>query len=344
MPSPPSRRRYVVAAAAGLGGAVLFAYAIRNVGWSEVAEGIRRVGWGLLPILAIAGLRFVLRAEAWRRCMAAGSRISLPQAWTAYLAGDAIGNVTPLGLIASEPTKVFLTRHRLATRQAASSLALDVFAYSLSVMTIVGLGLIALLMTLPLPPVWQWIIVSAVILLACAVAVAWRMVGGTWDATRGVRPRWRARLASLRESVLAFSAGHPARLWRVFVMHALFHCCAFLEVYLTLWWLTPGLPERLTGVPAAGPTLGQALIFSALDRVVIVLFKFVPFRIGVDEASTGGMAVLLGWPPAVGVTLAVVRKIRALVWTGVGLLLIASHPAQAAPAVDPPETARVHRT
>src|SRR5687768_4929924 len=142
-----AQRRYAVAVAAALGGAVLFAYAIRDVGWTEVAAGIRRVGWGLLPILGIAGARFVLRAEAWRRCMAADVRIPLRQALTAYLAGDAIGNITPLGLIASEPTKVFLTRHRLATRQAASSLALDVFVYSTSVVAMITIGLIALLVT-----------------------------------------------------------------------------------------------------------------------------------------------------------------------------------------------------
>lgn len=48
--------------AAALGGAVLFTYAIRNVGWANVLGGISRVGWGLVPILALAGLRFLLRA------------------------------------------------------------------------------------------------------------------------------------------------------------------------------------------------------------------------------------------------------------------------------------------
>jgi hypothetical protein len=142
--------------------------------------------------------------------------------------------------------------------------------------------------------------------------------------------------------VLARSAGHPARLWNVLLLHALFHLCAFIEVYLTLWWLrTPAADVAGVGLQ---PTLAEALIFSALDRVIIVLFKFVPFRIGVDEASSGGMAALLGWTPAIGVALAVVKKVRSLAWTGVGLLLIASHPAQAAPAADPPESARVHRT
>jgi hypothetical protein len=246
-----------------------------------------------------------------------------------------MGNVTPLGLIASEPTKVFLTRHRLATRAAASSLALDVFVYSMSVAGMIGVGLIVLLVSVALPRGWREGIIAALIALIAAVAVALRLIGGTWDADRGARPPWRARLAALREAVLAFSAGHPVRLWRVLALHVLFHALAFLEVFITLQWLRAG---------STAPTFAQALMFSALDRAVNVLFKFVPFRIGVDEASSGGMAALLGWAPATGVALAIVKKVRTLAWSGVGLLLIAVHPAQAAPAPDPPGTASAHRT
>src|SRR5687768_9346472 len=233
----PRVRRHLLAAAAAAGGIVLFAYAIRNVGWPDVAAGIRRVGWGLAPILALSGFRFVLRAECWRRCMAPDVRIPLSQAFVAYLAGDAVGNVTPLGLIASEPTKVFLTRHRLATREAASSLALDLFLYSVSVVAMIGVGLVALLATVALPIGGPAVVVVGVLALAAGVALAFRLVGGTWAADRGPRPEWRARLAELRQSVLAFSAGHPARLWRVFLLHAGFHALAFLEVFLTLRWL-----------------------------------------------------------------------------------------------------------
>lgn len=315
----PRVRRHVLAAAAALGGIVLFAYAIRNIGWGEVAAGIRRVGWGLLPILAISGLRFVVRAECWRRCMAPEVRIPLGQAFRAYLAGDALGNVTPLGLIASEPTKVFLTRHHLATREAASSLALDLFIYAASVAAVIGIGLIALAVTIPLPAGVRELIAVGLVAIAIGAAVALRLAGGTWDDGRGPRPEWRARLAALRQSVLSVSAGHPARLWRVFALHLGFHALALLEVFLTLRWLVGDV------------TVAQALMFSALDRLVVVVFKFVPLRIGVDEASSAGMAVLLGWGGAVGVSLAIIKKVRSLAWIGVGLLLIAGHPAAATP-------------
>ncbi len=328
----PRVRRHLLAAAAALGGIVLFAWAIRNVGWADVAAGIRRVGWGLLPILAISGARFVVRAECWRRCMAPEGRISRAQAFVAYLAGDAIGNVTPLGLIASEPTKVFLTRHRLATREAASSLAVDLFIYAASVVTMIGVGLVALIFTIPLPAGWRAAILVTLAALGAGLALAFRLVGGTWDDGRGTRPQWRARLASVRESVLTFSAGHPARLWRVFVLHLGFHALSVLELFLTLRWLVGDV------------TVAQALVLSALDRLVIVAFKFVPFRIGVDEASSGGMTALLGWGAAVGVTLAIVKKVRSLAWTGVGLLLIAAHPAREGPATDPRGSGSWRRT
>jgi hypothetical protein len=336
----PSVRRPALTIAAALGGAVLFAYAVADVGWSEVAAGIRRVGWGLLPILTLAGLRFALRAEAWRRCMPREARIPFPQAFAAYLAGDAIGNVTPLGLIASEPTKVFLVRHRLATREAASSLAIDVFVYSTSAVAMIGVGLLAVLATMPLPEWWRAAIAAAIAALVIGLAAAWRLLGGTWVPARGARPRWRARLASLRESVLAFSAGAPGRLWRVLFLHAAFHLFAFAEVYITLRWLL----ADAGGVPGAGPTAAQALILTALDRLVIIAFKFVPFRIGVDEASSGGMAAVLGWPPAVGVALAIVKKVRSLAWTAIGLVLIARHPAQAGPASGLPGSEPARRT
>ena len=149
-----TRRRLLVQIAAALVGALLFAYAIRSVGWTSVVDGINRVGWGMVPILALAGLRFVIRAAAWRLCIPSHVRPSLRQTFTAYLSGDAVGNVTPLGLLASEPTKVFLIRHRLATREAAASMAADFVVYSISAVTLIIVAALAPLIFL------YWIIIG----------------------------------------------------------------------------------------------------------------------------------------------------------------------------------------
>src|SRR5258707_15447284 len=100
------RRQHIIAIAAALAGLALFAYAVRKAGVAEILGGVQRVGWGLAAILALAGLRFLIRAECWRWCLPPGTAFPISRALTAFLAGDAVGHVTPLGLLPSEPTKV----------------------------------------------------------------------------------------------------------------------------------------------------------------------------------------------------------------------------------------------
>ncbi len=334
-----TRRRHLLTFAGAAAGTALFAYAIQRAGVPDILEGIRRVGWGLTAILALAGLRFVVRAECWRLCVPPSVRLPRRQAFTAFLAGDAVGNVTPLGLLASEPTKILLARHHLATRESVASLALENLVYAASVVAMLGFGVLAVLLTIPLAAAMRAVAIGLLAALAAGAIAAARIMRGTWDDGRGARPRWRERLAGVRVAVLGFSADYSGRLWRVFALDLLFHAVAVVEIYLTLGWLLPG----------GGVTLSEAIIFETLNRVVTVAFKFVPFRIGVDEALTGGLATMLAMDPAAGVALAVVRKIRNLFWSGAGLAIVAAHPARVsatapgAPATDHPGSVPAHR-
>lgn len=309
----------------GVAGAILFAYAVNRAGFAEILDGIRRVGWGLLAILALAGLRFIVRAECWRLCVPRSMRLTRLQAFTAFLAGDAVGNVTPLGLLASEPTKVLLTRHHLATRESVSSLAVENLVYAASVIAMVGIGIAVLLATVPLPRPWFWAGIGAIGALIAGSLVVVRLLRGTWNDGRGERPWWRQRLAGLRIAALGESREDRVKFGRVFAFDLGFHALAVVETFMTLQWL-------LTDRPV---TLAQAVVFEALNRLVTVVFKFVPFRVGVDEAFSGGLAAALAIDPAAGVALAVVRKIRNLAWSGIGLAIVAAHPARAGAPLAP---------
>ena len=328
------RRQHVITAVAAAGGLALFTYSVRNVGTDEILSGIHRVGWGLLPILALAGLRFVFRAEAWRLCTPVNSRLTLRQALVAFLAGDALGNVTPLGLIASEPAKVFLTRHHLATSESVASLAIDNLVYALSVVTMIAAGVIVMLLTVPLPfevQEWSFALLVALVIIGAGSLRIFRPRPGPSQASGQSLV---ARLSRLRQAVRDFSAGNPSRLWRAFVFDVLFHAAAVFEAFLTLNWL---LGDR-------SPPFAEAIMFESLNRVVTVVFKFVPLRVGVDEAISGAFAPVLGVNPAAGVALAVVRKARSLFWMGLGLLFIAFSHVQPSQARTPQESVPAHRT
>lgn len=314
----PARGRALslLAATAGL---ALFVYAVRRAGVDEILGGVRRVGWGLVLIIALGGLRFLLRTECWRLCVPGPIRLSFGHAFVAFLAGDAVGSVTPLGLLASEPTKVFLTRHHLATRESVASLTLENLVYSASVLVMVGIGVVVLLATASVPPLVQQLAVASLAGLALLVAAAVTVVRVRANRTSTLQlPAWLGALGGVAAEVHQFSVAQPGRLWRVFLLDLVYHGVAVAEVFVTLQWL----------MGARSPTLVTAIVFEALNRVVTIAFKFVPFRVGVDEALTGALAPLLAVDPASGVALAVVRKVRSLFWAAVGLSAIATHPAR----------------
>lgn len=309
--SASRRQAFLVSAGIVLGGA-LFAYAIGRVGLDVLADGIRRVGWGLVAILILGGARFALRAQCWRWCLPPGVTLDFPHAFSAFLAGDAVGSVTPLGLLASEPTKVLLVRHHLATVASVASLTLENILYGVSVLAMLAFGFSLLLATTAVPEAAWWIAGAA---LGASVAVA----------AAAIALLRSPRLQRIRGELRRFADEHPGRLARVFSLQLCFHALAVIETFLTLHWL---LGDR-------SPTALQAVVFETVNRVTTVAFKFVPFRIGVDEAVSGAIAPVIATTAAAGVTLAVVRKARMLFWSGVGLLLVATHPASQRPDEKP---------
>jgi hypothetical protein len=294
------------------------------VGVGALIQAVGGVGWGLIAILAIGGARFAIRAQCWRWCLAPGVSLDYPHAFGAFLAGDAVGNVTPLGLLASEPTKVLLTRHHLARMDSAASLTIENILYTFSVLAMLAFGVSLMIATVPLP---DGVRVGALAGLAAALTlavVAFFVLRAPVGPTNHHRSSWRGRLMRLRSEVSRFATEDPARLAKVFLLQLLFHALAVWETYLTLGWL---LPER--------PTAVQAILFETVNRLTTVLFKFVPFRIGIDEATSGAAASLFAVSTAAGVALAVIRRGRVLFWSGIGLLLIATHPASPSEPVSP---------
>ena len=65
------------------------------------------------------------------------------------------------------------------------------------------------------------------------------------------------------------------------------------------------------------------MILGTAERLIMVAFKFVPLRLGVDHIGAGSVAGLIGIGAATGITIATVRTARNLFWAAVGLLLLA---------------------
>jgi hypothetical protein len=300
-----------------IGGLALLAWVISRVGAAEIAADLAQVGWGLLAVVAIGGLRFVLRAAAWQLCIDPPHKLRLADAFAAAVCGDALGNLTPLGPIVGEPAKAAFVRRRVPLGAAAAALTIENVLYTLSAAAMIAAGMVALVFFFRVPSALQSISEAAVAatlaLFAVALWLLWRqppLLSRALGATPRLE-RHASRARALEMQVYSFALRSGSRLPLVATVEVGFHALGVAEVYLTL---------RLLG--NAHPGLLTCFILETANRLIQVVFKIVPLRLGVDEAATAWFTRILGLGPTVGVALAIVRKVRMLFWTGIGALLL----------------------
>jgi len=330
-----ARRAVPLAAISAVAGLALLAYAISTAGVAEIAEGLRRLGAGFLAIVALSGLRFACRTWGWMVCIEGQPRLRFFEAFEAKLIGDALGNLTPMGLFVSEPAKAMLVRRTVQVSNAVPAMLIENMVCALSGVVMIGLGALAVLVALPLRgplrPLSVALLAGAVVTIG---ASGWLMTAqpglmsgfAGWLHRRGLVPhRLHAaldRVRSLEERVFGFATRHPGRVpWLLLLMLA-FHLVTIGEAYVTLAYIT----DTVT------PSFLTAYLFEAINKLVTVGFTFVPLRLGVDEAATGYVAKALQLGTATGVTLALVRKARMLCWSAVGVALLARRGFRRRPA------------
>ena len=321
--APESRKRLtplgIIFALLGL---ALFAYFVKRAGIGQIGDGIRRLGAGFLIILAISAVRQIVRSCAWSLCVEDPYRLKFWDAFRARVMGDAIGNVLPFAsFVISEPAKPALIRDRLPLMVGLSAIAIENIFYSLSVAVSISCGMIALLLSFSLPHGMRIgsFIVLAVILIVIAVGTFLirkqvRFISGAagFLHRRGVNDKWVEKGRTMEDRIYGFYRRHQARFVPILLLEACFHLAGVLEIYVTLSFISPD----------QAPTFLTAFILESVNRVITMAFKFIPLRMGVDEAGTGKVSRVLLFTEVTGVTLAIVRKARDVFWSAVGMGLL----------------------
>ncbi len=317
-PLPAARRPRLGGVLFALSGLALFVYFVERAGLDDVVDGIGRIGWAFVLIIGLSGLRFVVRAAAWIGCMPAGHDLTVRHVVPAALAGDAIGNL--LNVLVGEPAKAFYLRHRAPLGRTLPALIVENLFYTLSTVIVIAAGGVALFLLVQAPGA-GWLatgipIATLALLVAAAHWILWSdtpimSAGLSWLARRGLAARVVARAAArVRDAETRLQRDYPREWRRLLIVAALevsFHVLALVEIALVL------------GLISDRPvTLMDAFVLEAANRFVNVVFKFVPMRLGVDEAGTAMVADLLAFGTTVGVTMAIVRKSRMLFWTAAG--------------------------
>src|ERR1700676_5441214 len=304
-------KRAFVAATAIIGTA-LFAYSINALGFAKIHEAFVRIGWGFGAILLLSGAREAVRTRAWPPPVEGPARLSFGDAFRARLAGEALNSLLPMGMLVGEPMKAEHVGHRLPFATAFSALAVEFAFYGVSLVLLFSAGVVTLFPS------------SAVLLIAAMALMAVPLVRSRSRLTGIVEPggasrqhvanvitRMLEKLRRLGGPVLRFASLNPGRAWRLVILEAAFQLFAVAEVYLTLALITP-----------QHVAWSSALVLETVNRAVTIMFKMLPMRLGVDEAGAAVFADRLGLGSGTGITLALVRRMRLLCWSAVGIVFV----------------------
>ena len=305
-------------------GALLLAYVVRKVGVQPIFTALGRVGFGFFAVVALNGLRHVLRTVAMSVSVPPEHRrFSFMQAFAARLGGEAMSFLTFAGPLLGEPIKIALLRRRVPLVHGVPALVVDNLLYNLSVVLMIFGGASLMLFAYPVPPVAReiLIVISGVAflgLVAAALATRRRstVLTSLIDrlARKGFRPRFlrtrRHHIYRVELTVYAFFKRRRAAFFSMIGLDVISHISSVLEVYVTL---------RMLGLTA---NAGAAYIIESLTKVINFAFGFVPGTIGVYETGNGIILRTLGYTTAIGVALAIVRKAAIIFWTVIGVLII----------------------
>ena len=317
----PSRARIrPIAVVAAIAGVLLFIYTLQASGPREILRQLRQIGVGFIVVLALSAIRMAVRAKAWSLCVEDTERFTFGQAFKAYVTGDAVGNVLPLGPLASEGTKALLIRRNIATSAAFSSVVLENIFYSISVAIMIMIGTLAFLLGYrPTNAALTITLSLGAVAIISVIAVWWLLRSEPRFLSRFLK---HSAVRDAEDRVFRFASTRKERIGQILLLQFAFHATAVLEIYFLLRLLV-GHNER---------TLLIALILGTVERLIMIAFKFVPLRLGVDHAGSGSIAQVLGIGSAVGVTIATVRTARNLFWAALGLAMLARSTQKEGPA------------
>ncbi len=306
-------------------GVGLVAVLVAHVGPGAIAADLARVGWVFVPVLALFGVIYAASAAAWQLTLAGEpARPGFGRLFALTLSGFALNCVTPVVNAGGEPFKAAglaqWTGWRRATGSVVLSKLLHATAHVLTWLTALALGLLLV----PLPSRLRlagWVALAVLALLGAALLAGHRngilewgldllaRVPGLRGVARRLEPR-RPALAELDRQVADFYATSPGRFWQALGLEYAARALWSAEYWIIAAGLGVGLSPLEAFVIGGVISLAQNLTF------------FVPFEAGSKEGIHYAVFDLFHLDPGVGLSVALISRLRDLAWIATGLVLV----------------------
>jgi hypothetical protein len=287
---------------------VLFGWAVVHVGISTIVAQLKAMSIALPIVLALSALRLFLQSTTWSASLKGGNvAVNTRTLMGVRLASQSMGYLTVLGPVISEPMKIKLLGTSSEPTIAATFLDTGVYWFTSTLVAISGI--VCLPIIAAHGAAYHW--VPGILALALAVFAITRrspLLAGVARALGSRTPSWLSKAERFEASVRTYRREQPALVNRMFWIGAACQLLIASEVLVVLWSLH--LPIHFFAVMA----------IEGVTRSLKLASGWVPARVGFDEGGAISAFAVAGLTPMNGLSLALTRRVRDLLWALVGII------------------------
>ena len=309
-------------------GIVVLAIMLTQLDYREVWNGLRSAGYWFFAVLALWGALYVFNTATWYIILKSGGRANVNFFWLYKItvSGFALNYTTPCGLMGGEPYRIMALSPKVGAERASSSVILYAMTHIFSHFIFWLLSILIYILTEPLGN----FIVNVVLAAACAFCIL-----GVWFFVKGYRKGMAVRLMrfvrhipGLKRWARGFIEKHKEQLDTIDSQIAALHnqnrksfvsavtlelACRFCSAFEIMFILL---------VLNIDATFAQCVLILAFTSLFANLLFFLPLQLGGREGGFLMSTASLALPAGAGIFVALIVRIRELVWTAIGLLLI----------------------
>lgn len=293
-------------------------FLIHEVGWMQIKHSLGMIGWGYALVIAYPLTWILCNTQGWRLALhqqyAKQSLLRLAQI---RLSGETFNSLLPSGYVGGEPLKAKLLARSIPMREAASSVLIAKAAQSIGLVLFVGLGLTMGTRRGQIRLAHHPKTLIALVALSLGIFIFTLLLTqrsfsrlGRWLHSLTGHP-WlklqEEKLVALDDSIGAFYREGKLRFLGSTIWHSLGWLSSALEVAIIF---------RLIGHAVSWK---EAWFVCAMGQLAAVVGLFAPAGIGLYEGGHFLAARALGLPPELGVSVALIRRVREIFWNCAGL-------------------------